>query len=422
LFLPGFLLAALAAVHGSAAAQTLEGFARLPADTFAPGPTSGQLITPANGRVPPFENRQPVQGISSVLPGLHGDFWVMPDNGFGAKENSSDYVLRVYHIDPDFRTRHGGSGTIALESFISLRDPDHKINFPIVADGAVYPGSTIPVDSDIRKKRLLTGGDFDIESVRVAHDGTLWFGDEFGPFLLHTDSNGRVLDAPSPLPGVKSPQNPFLNGGTPNLPRSKGFEGMAVSCNGKALYPMLEGPLTTDADQQRLIINEFRVKTRHYTGRQWFYRLEAASSTGQSIGDFTQINAHAFLVIERDNFEGAAAAFKKIYLVDFNDVDAAGFLVKHQVADLLNISDPGNLAGFGPTLRFPFQTIESVIVLGRDRLGVLNDNNYPFSAGRVTGQPDPNEFIVIKLDRPLPRGCDDDRDDDRHDRHEGGSR
>ena len=413
------LLGALGAAHGSAAAQTLEGFAKLPADTFAPGPTSGQLIAPANGRVPPFEDKQPVQGISSVLAGRHGDFWVMSDNGFGAKENSSDFVLRLYRIDPDFRTKLGGSGAIDLESFISLRDPDHKIDFPIVADGAVYPGSTIPVDPEIQRKRLLTGGDFDIESVRVARDGTLWFGDEFGPFLLHTDSKGRVLDAPYPLPGVKSPQNPFLIGGTPNLPRSKGFEGMAVSCNERVLYPMLEGPLTTDSDQQRLIINEFSVKTRRYTGRQWFYRLEAA---GQAIGDFTQVNDHAFLVIERDNFEGAAAVFKKIFLVDFDEVDSAGFLVKHEVADLLNIDDPGNLAGFGPAFRFPFQTIESVIVLGRRALGVLNDNNYPFSAGRVPGQPDPNEFLVIKLDRPLPQGCRNGREDDRHDRNEGGSR
>jgi hypothetical protein len=46
-------------------AQTLERFAALPADTFAPGPTSGQFISPANGRTPPFAHKQPVQGVSS---------------------------------------------------------------------------------------------------------------------------------------------------------------------------------------------------------------------------------------------------------------------------------------------------------------------------------------------------------------------
>jgi len=35
--------------------------------------------------------------------------------------------------------------------------------------------------------------------------------------------------------------------------------------------------------------------------------------------------------------------------------------------------------------------------------GVLNDNNYPFSSGRAPGQPDANEFIIIRLDRPPPR-------------------
>ena len=98
----------------SSQAQTLQGFALLPADTFAPGPTSGQFIAPSNGSIPPYVNQQPVQGVSSVLATRGGDFLVMSDNGFGAQPNSADYVLRVYQIAADFRTRHGGSGAIAL--------------------------------------------------------------------------------------------------------------------------------------------------------------------------------------------------------------------------------------------------------------------------------------------------------------------
>jgi hypothetical protein len=140
------------------AQATLSQFASLPADTFTPGPTSGQLIAPANGRTPPFDQRQPVQGISSVLRESNGDFLVMSDNGFGAKENSADYVLRVYRIAPDFRTKNGGSGMIDVESFITLSDPHRYVNFPIVADGTLYPNSVIPVDPAIRSRRLLTGG------------------------------------------------------------------------------------------------------------------------------------------------------------------------------------------------------------------------------------------------------------------------
>ena len=64
------------------------------------------------------------------------------------------------------------------------------------------PFEIVNEDTD---QRLLTGGDFDIESFRIGRRGDLWFGNEFGPFLLHTDLTGRVLEAPIPLPDVKSP-------------------------------------------------------------------------------------------------------------------------------------------------------------------------------------------------------------------------
>ena len=399
---------------GAASAAELVGRAVLPADTFAVGPTSGQFIDPANGRVPPFVRRQPVQGFSSVLRAKDGDFLVMCDNGFGAKANSADYVLAVYRISPDFTTASTGTGTIGVTLAFNLSDPHHRITFPIVADGATYPGSSIAVDEAIRERRLLTGADFDIESFRQAPDGTFWFGDEFGPFLLHTDAHGRVLSAPIPLPGVQSPDNPLRGSTPPNLLSSKGFEGMAITPSGRFLYPMLEGALTTDADQRRLIINQFDLKTRVYTGRQFFYRLDVV---GNAIGDLTAVGERTFLVIERDNNQGAAALFKKVFLVDFDKVDAAGFLVKREVADLLNLADPDDIGGTGTGLfAFPFVTIESVIPLGRHTIGVLNDNNYPFSMGRTPGVPDNNEFILIRLDSPLPfegHGRDD-KDDDSH--------
>ncbi|MDQ3753767.1 MAG: esterase-like activity of phytase family protein, partial [Acidobacteriota bacterium] len=303
-------------------------------------------------------------------------------------------------IDPDFKTASRGTGTIEVRPRFTLRDPDHKVNFSIVADFATYPNSTIEVDQAIRRRRLLTGADFDIESFRQVSDGSFWFGDEFGPFLLHTDASGRVLEAPFPLPGVASPDDPL--GRPANLPRSRGFEGMALNPDGNRLYPMLEGSLTTDPDQRRLIINEFNLETKAYTGNQWFYRMEATTGSGQAIGDFTAISNRRFLVIERDGGQGATALFKKIFIVDLDQVDANGFLVKQEIVDLLNIADPANIGGTGTgVFTFPFTTIESVIPLSDDTIGVLNDNNYPFSSGRTPGQPDDNEFIVVRLARPL---------------------
>lgn len=190
----------------SAAAQadtTLQGRAVLPADTFAAGPTSGAYIGGgANGRTAPFINKQPVQGFSSVLKNNDGTFYVMADNGFGSLENSADFNLRVYHIRPQFKTKEGGSGEIQVIHHFESCDPDRKFPFAIT--------------NHFSSTRVLTGADFDTESMQIASDGTFWFSDEFGPFLIHIDATCKVLDAPVALPDyansgkeVRSPQNPY---------------------------------------------------------------------------------------------------------------------------------------------------------------------------------------------------------------------
>jgi hypothetical protein len=321
----GLLVAVAALPASNALAQpkaTLEGRAVLPADTFAEGPQSGNGLEEETkgGRTPPFEG-QPVGGISAVLDAGDGEFQAMPDNGFGKKGNSSDFQLRTYRIDPDFETADGGSGEISLGEFIQLRDPDRKIPFEIT--------------NEETEDRPLTGADFDIESVRRDAQRGLWFGDEFGPFLLHTDATGRVLEAPIPLPNVKSPEKPTLGAEEePNLATSKGFEGMAISEDGTTLYPMLEGALKEDQETSRRYVYKFDLGSKRYTGERWKYRVEAPDN---SIGDFTALGGGRFLVIERDNEQGEEAGFKKVYEVDLNRKDSEGYLVKREVLDLLSI-------------------------------------------------------------------------------------
>jgi hypothetical protein len=386
----GLAVAAFAALATAADDReaTLLGRAILPSDAYQPGPPSGAFISGDNGVTPPFPG-QPIPGFSAVLDAGHGEFWAMPDNGYGAKTNSGDFLLRVYRIRPDFETARGGSGEVDVLSFIQLRDPDGKVPFPL-----------------FRPDRLLTGADFDIESLRRAKDGSLWFGEEFGPFLLHTDAAGKVLEAPIPLPGVQSPQNPFLpDPDAWTLRASRGFEGMARSIDGKTLYPMLEGALRNDPDPRRRILNEFDLRSGVYTGQTWQYRVDPAFPDAV-IGDLTALDQHRFVLIERDDDQGAEARQKKVYLVDLRRLDAQGFLEKRLVLDLLHIRDPDAISlparpgefGVGDPFSFPLQSVESLEVLGGERLLIANDNNYPFSDGRwiARDRPDDTELIVVR--------------------------
>ncbi|HEY9229529.1 MAG TPA: esterase-like activity of phytase family protein [Gemmatimonadaceae bacterium] len=368
---------------------TLIARAILPSDAYQPGPPSGTFITADNGVTVPFPG-QPIPGFSGILDAGDGTFWAMPDNGFGAKNNSGDFLLRLYRVRPDFRTERGGRGTVSVVSFVQLRDPDAKIPFAL-----------------FRTDRLLTGADFDLESVRIAKDGELWFGEEFGPFILHTDRTGKVLEAPIPLPGVMSPQNPFLpNTDAFTLPASGGFEGMAMSVDGRKLYPILEKALRNDLDPRRRILNEFSIKDRTYTGSTWQYHVDA-EFPGALIGDFTALDEHRFILIERDDFQGAEARQKKIYQVDLRRVGADGFLEKRLVLDLLSIADPDGISlparpgefGVGNPFSFPLQSVESLEVLDGERLLIANDNNYPFSDGRWTlrNRPDDTELIIVRV-------------------------
>ncbi|MBE9169851.1 esterase-like activity of phytase family protein [Pleurocapsales cyanobacterium LEGE 06147] len=193
----------------------LKGFAFLPADTFAEGPPAGvdngegEPIS-ANGRTGPFDG-QPVQGFSGVqfAPDGNGNFWFLSDNGFGAKENSADYLLRIYQVDPNFAGAENGDGSVEIQGFVQLADPDNLIPFDIVNQDT--------------EERLLTGADFDIESFVFDANGDVWVGDEFGPYLLHFDQTGKLLEAPIATPNV--PNLNTLNGQEPLVIGHRGASG-----------------------------------------------------------------------------------------------------------------------------------------------------------------------------------------------------
>ncbi|AVR97539.1 esterase-like activity of phytase family protein [Pseudoduganella armeniaca] len=438
---------------------TLIGFASLPADSYVDGPTSGNYISGADytsatatyGYTLPFANKQPMQGFSALANGpAAGCFYVMQDNGFGSKPASPNALLHVYAMKPDWVSGKVTPANFATcdslagfdgTSYMRLRDPDRKLGFAIVADGATYPGTTqsgavLPVDPAIKAGRLLTGGDLDLESMVIDADGNFWFGDEFGPFLVKTDRTGKVLAKAVPLPNtlklgsnplIQSPSNPNLGTATANLPNSGGFESMTINPARTRIYTLLEKDVAGDTDPQRRILNVFDIASNAYLPVAYSYRVGAGSYVNAagatvpeifSVNDITAINDHEFLVVEKDRGAGdaragfpasgadrVAARVKKIYKIDLNKVDANGYLVKEELVDLMRIADPRKLGGAATIdgiFTFPMECVEAVRIVDRSTLMLVNDNNYPGGSGsRKRNRPDDDEFILVRLPAPL---------------------
>lgn len=324
----------------------------------------------------------------------------MSDNGFGSQDNSADYLLRIYQVKPDFRSQAKGSGEVEVLDFIQLKDPNRLIPFEIVNNNS--------------PERLLTGADFDPESMQREADGSFWIGDEFGPYLLHFSKDGVLLDAPIALPhpiqaGVelRSPQNQLnkaqINYVEPLVQRSGGFEGMAISPDGKYLYPLLEKPLSNDSTGQ-LIMSQFDLETKQYTGKYYLFSLDSKAS---AIGDFQLFSPTEGIIIERDDTENNLGGYKKLIKVKLGEIGQT--IQREEIVDLMDLANPNLLYGTprtgdiatGERFGFPFQTIEDIIIEDATTLTVFNDNNFPGSSGRNAKLADDNEMIQIKLPKKL---------------------
>ena len=377
-----FCAAPAASASGGPTEPTLEARAVLPADASAAAPFPG---APDTDPAPAPGARQPVGGFSALIDAPGRDrYFAMPDNGFGSKANSRSFLLRLYEVEVDWETARGGGGEVEIEDWITLRDPDGKVPWDIVNEGT--------------RDRLLTGGDFDVESVRRDRRGDLWFGEEFGPYLLHADARGRLKEAPIPLPGVRSPD--AAGTGEANLARSNGFEGMALAADGRTLHPVLEGPVAGDDPTVRRVYT-FDLQRKRYVGGWREYRVARPDLL---VADFTLRDDDRYVALERDNGQGLTARHKQAFDVTLTRF---GVLPKRRIADLLDLRDPARISlpgragdiGLGDPFSMPYQTIESVLPLDDGRLAIVNDTNFG-STGRNPALPDYSDFIVVATPPP----------------------
>ena len=106
------------------------------------------------------------------------------------------------------------------------------------------------------------------------------------------------------------------------------------------------------------------------------------------IGDAQAVSKTELLVIERDDFEGAASQGSRTSSSSTcpTPTRRASSASATGVLDLMRVRDPFNIGKLGDPFTYPIQSLETIVPVSEDQLFVVNDNNFPDSNGRIPGK------------------------------------
>ena len=175
---------------------------------------------------------------------------------------------------------------------------------------------------------------FDPEGARVGRSENLFVSDEYGPSVCEFSSSGKLVrrfKVPAKFRPTKLSADPLEENSTNSVGRQAngGFEGLALTPDGKKLLAFTQRPLLQDSQpnaedpKKRLGIHNRILELDVQSGatREFVYPLEHST---HGVSEVLAINDHEFLVLERDGKAGLEAAFKKVFHIDLtNATDAS---------------------------------------------------------------------------------------------------
>lgn len=158
----------------------------------------------------------------------------------------------------------------------------------------------------------------DSEGLALGPDSTFWVSDEYAPFIMQFDRQGKLLRELSPSKGLPE----YYAKRRPN----RGMEGLTISKDGKYLYGIMQSPLyypdksTKDKSLNNRII---QIDLTNNATKEFIYQLEASKNI---VSEITCINDSTFLVMERDgDFPKDGKGFKKVFQINLKEAsDVSG--------------------------------------------------------------------------------------------------
>ncbi len=229
--------------------------------------------------------------------------------------------------------RGPGGGLLNYETRVQRFTLDIAANGAIsnfqVAASVVFNNNGAAMNGLAPNPGNVLGNAFDPEGLVVNPlTGNLLVSDEYGPSLIEFDRNGNLLRRYT-TPANLVPRNaatgvPNYAGDTGNTAgkrTNRGFEGLAISADGRFAYAMLQSSMLDEGGSNGVFNRIVQFDTRTGTAvAQYAYRMDT-SAQGRGISGLVALGGTRFLVLERNNRGigvGAtlAGADKAVYEID----------------------------------------------------------------------------------------------------------
>ena len=251
------------------------------------------------------EKRDEIYGLSDRGPNVEG-------------RTRNERVLPVPDFHPQIARLKLVDGVASVEQIITLTGRDGA---PLV--GLIDPqAATSEGLVDLNGTPLASSDHgLDGEGMVAMADGTFWVSDEYGPFIVHFDANGKELERLSPF-GAGLPKELSLR--APN----QGMEGLTITPDGSTLVGIMQSALQTPglAGPSRSVPIT-RIVTVNLANRgdvhEYLYPLANPAQTKVAVSEITAVSNTTFLIDEHDG-EPQPNGNKKIYVADISGATDVG--------------------------------------------------------------------------------------------------
>ena len=407
------------------------------------GSTAGSYAD-LSGLTGTLENGVPANllgGFGSGIAYISTDrFLAVPDRGPNAVsynssvDDTDSYINRFHTIKMNLTANTSGAGlpftiTPAIEKTTLLSSPTPLVygtgtafGLPSGAPAVNYTGQyfmTGRSDNFDPNQNSSNTADarLDPEGIRLSNDGlSVFISDEYGPYIYQfnrikgTRTKTFTVPAKFYVSNLSSMGATEIAGNTSGRTANKGFEGLAITPDGKTLVAMVQAALIQDANQGGAAANLLRFVTIDIASGAVTHEFAYGLTTGSGVSEILALNNHEIIVDERDGKglgDGSKAKYKQLFKIDLNAATDVGsmdgltaaknIVPKTLFLDIVNVltangfttsTIPAKIEGlaFGPDV-----TLNGGIV---HTLWVANDNDFLQDYGGVTNS-NPNQFLVF---------------------------